>query len=323
MNKSLKFSGTKFLSKIALISLLCLAPWVSCDAQNWLTGVKRIVFLGNSITYNGKYIEDIEAYLLARYPQQRFELINLGLPSETVSGLSEDGHANGRFPRPDLHERLARVLAQTKPDLVFACYGINDGIYQPFDEGRFQKFKDGINWLHLEIVKTGAKIIHVTPPVYDELKGGKKGYADVMDRYAKWLIARRKIQNWMVADLHFPMKTYLEEKRKQDPEFALSKDGIHPAEQGHWLMAKSILLFLGGKKVAKANDIESALPPKVDKEALIKLVAQKQSLMKDAWLTATGHKRPQMKPGIPLEEAKPREAGIQQQIDELLKRMPK
>lgn len=308
----------KLLSKIVIVGILCFLSWVSCEAQNWTKGVKKILFLGNSITYNGKYIEDIDAYLLARYPQQPFELINVGLPSETVSGLSEEGHAGGRFPRPDLHERLARVLAQTKPDLVFACYGINDGIYQPFDEERFQKFKDGINWLHQMVVQTGAKIVHVTPPIYDELKGGKQGYAFVMDRYADWLITQQKTQDWAVADLHFPMKTYLEEKRKQDPEFALSKDGIHPATLGHWIMAKAILLFLGEKKIAKAENIEAVLPATVDKEGLLKLVAQKQRLMKDAWLTAIGHQRPEMNKGLPLAQAKEAEAKIQLQINETL-----
>ena len=66
-----------------------------------------------------------------------------GLPSETVSGLSEPGHAGGAFPRPDLHERLERVLEQTRPDLIVACYGMNDGIYHPFTEARFEKYQAG------------------------------------------------------------------------------------------------------------------------------------------------------------------------------------
>ena len=103
--------------------------------------VKRIVFLGNSITYTGQYVSYIEAYMTLHYPARHIEYVNVGLPSETVSGLSEPGHAGGVFARPDLHERLERVLAKTKPDLIFACYGMNDGIFMPFDEDRFQKYK--------------------------------------------------------------------------------------------------------------------------------------------------------------------------------------
>ena len=88
----------------------------------------RIVFLGDSITHSGQYIEFVETVLLAN-TDKHYEILDLGLSSETVSGLSEEGHAGGKFPRPDLHERLDRVLATTKPELVIACYGMNCGIY--------------------------------------------------------------------------------------------------------------------------------------------------------------------------------------------------
>lgn len=71
------------------------------------------------------------------------EIVNFGLGSETVSGLSEPGHASGQFPRPCLHERLGRILEAYKPTLVLACYGMNDGIYQPLDSARTKAYQDG------------------------------------------------------------------------------------------------------------------------------------------------------------------------------------
>jgi lysophospholipase L1-like esterase len=180
-----------------LFFLFCLihAAGLSQAQSLFSPNIHRVVFLGNSITYAGGYVTYIEAYCRLLYPAQSIEFINVGLPSETVSGLSEEGHADGKFPRPDLHERLARVLSLTKPDLVFASYGMNDGIYLPFDKDRFRKFQDGINWLHDEVSKTGAQIIHLTPPVYDELKGDKKGYALVLDRYSDWLLDQQSAKN--------------------------------------------------------------------------------------------------------------------------------
>jgi lysophospholipase L1-like esterase len=293
-------------------------------AQGIPQNVKRVLFLGNSITYAGSYVTDIEAYFVAHYPNQAIEFINVGLPSETVSGLSEDGHAGGRFPRPDLHERLARVLNQTQPDWVFACYGMNDGIYLPLDETRFQRFKDGISWLHDEVAKTGAKIIHLTPPVYDELRGKNVGYAAVLDRYSDWLLSKRKTSKWEVIDIHYPMKKYLEAHRKIEAQFALSgfalaEDGVHAGETGHWIMARQVLLYLGEKTVAKVPDIKTAIAVVPSSEQILKLVSQRQQMMKDAWLTATGHKRPEMKIGLPLDEAKNKAAEIEQQIRTLLK----
>jgi lysophospholipase L1-like esterase len=282
--------------------------------------VHRIVFIGNSITYGGTYITDIEAYFITHYPKKQFEFINVGLPSETVSGLSEEGHAGGRFPRPDVHERLARVLAQTKPDLVFVSYGMNDGIYLPFDEQRFQKFKEGMVWLHNEVVKAGSQIIHLTPPVYDEMKGGIKEYAAVLDRYSEWLVNQVNTAHWKVADIHFPMKKLLEERRKTDPSFAFANDGVHPDELGHWIMAKQILLYLGEKNVAGADNVKTAIAVHPNSEAIFKLVAQRQEMMKDAWLTTTKHTRPEMNVGLPLAEAKTKGAEIEKEIRALVKK---
>ncbi|AUD01956.1 SGNH/GDSL hydrolase family protein [Spirosoma pollinicola] len=306
---------------------LTVALWLVgayCKAQSpFPASVRRVVFLGNSITYSGKYITDIEVYYRAHYPDHPIEFINVGLPSETVSGLSEEGHADGKFPRPDLHNRLASVLALTKPDLVFASYGMNDGIYMPFDESRFQKFKEGIHWLHNEVVKSGAQIIHLTPPVYDELKGGKIGYAAVLDRYADWFISQKTAARWEVIDVHYPMKQFLEAHRQVDARFSvaafsLAEDGVHPGDVGHWIMAKSILLGLGEKAIAQASDVVATLATTPHTAQFVALVAERQRILKDAWLTAAGHERPGMKKGLPLEEAKIKAAKIDLQLKEIM-----
>jgi lysophospholipase L1-like esterase len=310
----------KFSLSIILILALHLVK-----AQAIATGIKQILFLGNSITWTGNYVNDIEAYIRAQYPKRSFEFINVGLSSETVSGLSEPGHAGGSFPRPDLHERLARVLEQTKPDLVFACYGMNDGIYMPFDNNRFQKFKDGINWLHDEVVKTGAEIIHLTPPYYDEVKGKNIGYAAVLDHYADWLLSTRHSSKWEVIDVHYPMKKYLMAHRKVDTKFALdgfalAQDGIHPAEVGHWIMARQVLLYMGFKEVAHLPGIVASLTKIDNASQYVKLVAERQNMLRDAWLTATRHKRPGLPEGLPLSEAQSKSAELQLKIDSLILR---
>ncbi len=289
--------------------LFCLfsVPIAGSFAQPITSTVKRIVFLGNSITWAANYVNDVEAFLRANDRTREWEFINVGVPSETVSGLSEPGHAGGSFPRPDLHERLTRVLNQTKPDLVFACYGMNDGIYLPLDKERFKLFKDGINWLHTEVEKTGARLIHLTPPCYDERLGKSQGYAHVLDVYAAWLLQKRK-DGWEVIDIHTPMKKYLQAHRKVDAKFhlegfALSLDGVHPGELGHWLMARSILTHLGFQEVAQASSIVASLSRLPNPELFVKRVAERQNMLRDAWLTETKHKRPGLPVGLPLPEA--------------------
>lgn len=309
---------------VSLAGCMCLLAAISFG-QGMDTSIKRIVFLGNSITWAGLYVNDVETYLTVQYPGRQFECINVGLSSETVSGLSEEGHAGGSFPRPDLHERLGRVLEQTKPQLVFACYGMNDGIYMPFDTGRFEKFKDGINWLHDEVVKTGARLIHLTPPDYDEARGKHNGYADVLDHYANWLLRKKHSSNWEVIDIHYPMKRYLKAHRKVDAKFgldgfALAQDGVHPGETGHWIIARQILLYLGFKTVAKSPGILQSIPQIPKAAQLLALVTKRENMMRDAWLTATKHTRPGLPEGLPLSEATVKADELMLEIKALLQK---
>ena len=301
------------------LTILFFALSFESFAQNYAIpkDTQRIVFLGNSITYQGDFVTYIDAYLSLKYPERTVEIINLGLPSETVSGLSEPNHADGKFPRPDLRERLQRILAELKPDLVIANYGMNDGIYLPFDEDRFDKFKEGMEWMHQAVENSGAEIIHVTPPIYDERKGA--AYANVLDLYSDWLISRRYTADWQVMDLHFPMKKQLEDQRKIDPEFAFAKDGVHPDDAGHFLMAKIILLGLG-EQVTEAKTIEELLAPFPNGEQVLALIEQRQEILKLAWLTATGHQRPGIPQGLSIEDAEEKVAEINREIQLLVKK---
>ena len=308
------------MRNVILILTILLGKYSTGNAQDDYKipeNTKKILFLGNSITYAGSYVSYIEAYLTLRYPEKHYEFINVGLPSETVSRLSEPNHAGGKFPRPDLHERLKRVLDQTKPDLVFANYGMNDGIYMPFDDTRFQKYRDGLTWLNEQVTNTGASIVFLTPPIFDERKGA--AYANVLDIYSDWLISCRYTRDWEVADLHWPMRKYLEDQRLTDSTFVLANDGVHPNKLGHWLMAKHVLLFLGEQNLMDVENAESAMSAFSNGGAVLKLVEERQVMMKDTWLTKTGHERPGMKTGLPMKEAKKKAVEIETQIQLLLK----
>jgi lysophospholipase L1-like esterase len=322
---------------LACLSVLSVSPAQAGSADRYpLEGVRRIVFLGDSITYVGDYINFTEALLRLSRPELKCEFLNLGLPSETVSGLSEPGHAGGQFPRPDLHERLDRVLQQTRPDLIVACYGMNDGIYSPFGDARFERFKEGMRSLRERAGRAGARVVYLTPTVFDplpikdhtlpaghaEYRLPFEGYDDVLERYSDWLIGR-KAEGWDVVDIHGPLKRFLVQQRARDPDFRLADDGIHLNSLWHWLIARELLRHwrvpaaeLAG---ASGDEVLARLPhgPEV-----FKLVAQRQAALKDAWLSATGHKRPGMKQGLPLAEARKQAQEIEARIQGLTEVLP-
>lgn len=316
------------------LALMTVQP-AAADERSPLEDVRRVVFLGDSITYSGQYVEFVETILRLNAPTLRCEFLDLGLPSETLSGLSEPGHAGGQFPRPDLHERLERVLSRTKPDLVVACYGMNDGIYYPFGEDRFQKYQEGMRRFRERAKAHRAKVLHLTPSVFDpmpikdrtlpagrdEYRQPYEGYDDVLTRYTEWLLSQRA-DGWDVVDIHGPMKQFLTRERERDPAYRLARDGVHINEVGHWIIARPLLAHWGfpKEKVAQASSAEAYLAGVPRGSDVLKLVQQKQRVLKDAWLTATGHKRPGMSRGLPLEEAE-RQAGVlDARIRELLPR---
>ena len=249
-------SPCRWLTLVALLvalttGALAAVPAVATVPDN----IRRIVFVGDSITFGGGYVNAFAAYFATRHPGRALEIINVGLSSETVSGLSEEGHAKGAFPRPDLHERLDRVLAATKPDLVIACYGMNDGIYLPLDPERLRRYQDGLKRLRAAVAAVGARIVHVTPAPYDDVRGGKTGYGAVLEHYAAWIMAQRTAAQWEVVDINGPLGAVLAARQKQEPGFFLSKDGVHPGDYGHWLMAREILRHFGARDL---EGIESA-----------------------------------------------------------------
>jgi lysophospholipase L1-like esterase len=333
-----RYDPMPYLIALATASTLWCAPGTLYAADDRpLAGVRRIVFLGDSITYSGQFVEYIEAYLRISQPALRCEFLDLGLPSETVSGLSEPGHAGGAFPRPNLHERLERVLKLAKPDLIVACYGMNDGIYYPFTQTRFEKYQDGMRRLRERAAMVGAKVLHVTPPVFDpmpirsktlpagltEYRQPYEGYDEVLDRYSEWLLGQKTI-GWDVVDVHGPMKQFLSEARRRDPGYRLADDGVHINTTGHWLMAREILRHWGvrDRRVIEAISAEQVLAGEPSGLAILKLVQQEQRILKDSWLTTTGHKRPGMNKGLPLNEAQHRAQELDADIHALLARKP-
>ncbi len=298
--------------QIALAALLLARapePQMPADGQ-------RVLFLGDSNTFAGTFIAYFDAYLMTRHPERHVELINLGLPSETCSGLSEADHP---YPRPDVHTRLDAALAKAKPNIVVACYGMNDGIYSPFDAGRFQKYQDGYAKLIDKCEKAGAKVILMTPAPFDPLPlkgkllpagGAKYSWVkpyenydrEVLTKYADWLGTWRK-KGYLVIDAHAALLAYLEAKRKTQPDFRVSGDGIHPDANGHEVIFRELLKTFGGDE----GWAKPAAP-------VMKKIEDRQRMLGLAWLTDVGHKRPDTPKGIPLDEAKKKAAETEKDI---------
>lgn len=257
---------------------------------------QRWLFLGDSITQAGHYVDYIETALLLNKANPP-DIIDLGVSSETVSRDSEPDHP---FPRPDLRSRLDQVLARTRPDLVVACYGMNDAIYHPFSEDRFEAYQDGIRKL-IEGAKTaGAEVILLTPPPYagriNPRSGPQEGeaysfrkpypnYNAVLQRYADWILSLDGEDGVRAFDIRVNLETYMADSYPTEP--------VHPSLYGHKIMAETFLENIG---VASGSDL---LKTGVDGKAtdaqwnrLLELVRRQRETYDRALLNNIGHGNP-------------------------------
>ena len=292
---------------LVLVTCATLSPFAAGGKTEIPLSAKRVLFVGDSITHSGGFVAWIETQYRLQGVSPLPEFINIGLSSETCTGLTEPDHP---FPRPDVHERLKRALKRLRPDVVVACYGMNDGIYYPFSESRFVAYQEGINRLIDEVHATGAQLVLMTPPPFDavplmgregKLKpAGEKKYAyfaiyehydrDVIARYAAW-IRQQSERVAMVVDLYTPLTDHLAEQRRRDPKYTLSPDGVHPNPLGQRIIGETILQAWGVPSVTEPGD------------TLRELMERRMTVVRDAWLSAIGHKRPGVKQGLPVAEA--------------------
>jgi lysophospholipase L1-like esterase len=233
-----------------------------------------------------------------------------------------------------VHERLDRVLALVKPDLVFACYGMNCGIYLPLDDQRFAAYQAGRRKLQEKVEKVGAKIIHLTPPVFDPqpiaartksadvVKDGEffEGYDGVLGRYSAWLVEQGKAQGWRVIDTHNAMAAVLADKRKTDAGFFYAKDGVHANNDGHRVIAEAILGTLAPEKSAAFFKLlDSDWAKSAQGRAFFDDIHKRNRLLCDSYLTTAGHLRPGMAKGLPVAEAEEKAAPIEARIRDAVK----
>ena len=320
-------SALRFFAKlIAIVALL--SPMAAVNAADSvaspaiaLTG-QRVLILGDSITQDGRYVTFLEYYLHQLAPGEKTDLISIGLSSETVSGLSEKGHP---YPRPCVLERLDRALKAVKPKLVVACYGMNDGIYHPPSPERLAAFTDGLRQLIKQVRASGAQLVLLTPPTFDALPLRAKtvpttapefgygkpyvGYDNVLAEFARIELALNE-PGVTVIDLHGPLTTALVAQRANDPAFSFAPDGVHPGDEGHLLVARTILAGLGYKLPPSRTDLAT-----IKAEPLFALVRERRMLRSEAWLPFVGYIREANFKSASVAAAEQAVAHLQREID--------
>jgi len=197
----------------------------------------QVVFLGDSITQNGRTLELGFINLIEeKIDSEKFNLIGKGISGDKVSDL--------------LVRYEEDVLAQN-PDIVFIYIGIND-VWHSYDLGKgsdIDFYEKGLRKIIEDIKRRGAKIILCTPTLIGErvtfedeteIKIDKE-----LDAFSGVVRNLASEFNTELLDLRKIFKDYIAKNNKNnDYQDYLTNDGVHLNDEGNRLIAEKMLSYI-------------------------------------------------------------------------------
>lgn len=217
---------------------------------------ETVVFWGDSITQQAKWIRFLTDFYHTRYPDRKITYRNAGIAGNSFGG--------GRM-------EIDRDVARWKPTTVVTMFGMNDsaaaGPYHPgWPSTDEEKAKlrhrvdrgyqiDADNALTELREKCGEKlrIVMMTPSIYDSTTRTPKdkpvnyGWNITLGESGKKLIAGYEAGRWELVDLWGPMTAFNERMQAMNPKFSVVnvQERVHPDDNGAWFMAQRILMAQG------------------------------------------------------------------------------
>jgi lysophospholipase L1-like esterase len=228
------------MNRNVFVVLLCLVicpRTVAADAASLQSG-DFVAVVGDSITEQKLYSVFIEDYLLMCQPEAKLRAAQFGWSGEKAGGFAR---------------RMADDMLPFRPTVVTTCYGMNDGGYSPMDPEKGREYRRAQSDIVRQCKQANVRLIVVGSPGCvdaDTFRKGPKAAA----MYNQTLAAEREIarevaraEEVVFADVFGPMMDVMTKaKAKYGRQYHLAgADGIHPAENGHLVMAYAMLKALG------------------------------------------------------------------------------
>lgn len=205
----------------------------------------RIVFLGDSITEQYQYSNDIELYLTTRFPGWNLTCLNAGISGDTATGGAN---------------RFAQHILAEKPTAITINFGMNDGGYGAFDEKRQAGFLKNTEAMLAKAKKAGARVALVSPNAVDRrVQERFKLYLETQKQFYAPLKALAAQEGAAYVDQYGITRTALEKMETADPTAKIVRpfgDGFHTASPGGLFMAHAILTGLNAPALVSNVEIK-------------------------------------------------------------------
>ena len=200
----------------------------------------RIIWIGDSITHQCQYTQYVEDFFYTRYPKMRLHFRNAGVSGDVAA---------------DALNRFDDDIASFKPTVATVLLGMNDGRYQDFTPEIFQTYARDMTTLLDKLDALKVRVFLMSPTMFDHqafeqmvakdpARGKNKkpdNYNAVLAYFGKWGQEQARKRGYGFIDLYGPLNKLTTEGRRKDPNFTLIADAIHPAGDGQFIMAYSMI----------------------------------------------------------------------------------
>lgn len=224
------------------VAVLCALALMSLSTRTWADGSLKagdtIAVCGDSITEQQQYSVFIEEYLLMCQPVADLHINQFGWSGETSWGF---------LPR------MTNNVLPFRPTVATTCYGMNDGGYAPLSDEKAVNYRKSLTAIVETFKKAGVRVIVLGSPGCVDSFSYFDGPAKAV-MYNKTLGQLRDIAREVAAaegvafaDVHQTMiDAMAKAKAKNGEKYLLAGgDGVHPASNGHLVMAYAFLKALG------------------------------------------------------------------------------
>ncbi|MEI9960459.1 MAG: SGNH/GDSL hydrolase family protein [Limisphaerales bacterium] len=227
---------------IRLLAILVLgASLAQALLAEQLQSGDSVAICGDSITEQKQYSVFIEDYLLMCQPASELKTHQFGWGGERADGF--------------LNRMSAEVLP-FHPTVATTCYGMNDGAYSAIDPSRQDAYRKNTEAIIKTFRDGGVRFIVIGSPglvdtdTFDRMLGRNFSATN----YNKTLVDLGRIarevaaeQGVTYADVSTSMAAVMKAaKAKYGVDYHVAgPDGIHPAANGHLVMAYAFLKALG------------------------------------------------------------------------------
>lgn len=162
------------------------------------------------------------------------------------SGEKADGFLN----------RMSAEVLPFGPTVATTCYGMNDGAYAAIDPARQEAYRRNTQAIIKAFREGGVRFIVIGSPglvdtdTFDQIGGRKYSATNYNNTLADLARIAREVateRGVAYADVYTPMAMVMKAaKAKSGPAYHVAgTDGIHPAANGHLIMAYAFLKALG------------------------------------------------------------------------------